>query len=344
MNKRITIQDIANSLGLSRNTVSKALNGTGILSETTKKQVLLKAAELGYKQYAPLSEIFETNDTQIKELALFTQNMPTSSHFASIMLDSFQEKISSKHYKLSIFLIRNNEINSCSLPNGFDAKNYHGIICVELFDLNYTKMLSDLNIPLLFVDSASRIDFSEFNADFILMENRFSVYKLTKSLINNNCKELAFAGYIDNCQSFYERYLGFNDAMKENNLSPTTRLFETKSAFSNTDSLVTCINSLNKIPDVFVCANDFVAIDMIKALRKCSFKIPCDILISGFDDSSESKIIEPHLTTISIPSYDIGIIAADMLLSRIKNPDLSYRTIYVNTSIKYRESTQINYG
>lgn len=341
MGKRITIQDIADSLGVSRNTVSKALNNTGVLAESTKRKILSKAAELGYKQFIYDPQLSNPNNTKIRELALFTQNMPGTSHFASMMLNSFQEKISLNHYKLSIFLLRDQEILSCRLPNGFDPQKCEGIICVELFNLPYTEMLSNLNIPLLFVDSAAKIDFSQYRADFLLMENHSSVYNLTNTFIKNGYKKLAFAGYINNCQSFYERYLGFSNALKANQLIPLTDVFENKDVFSNLQTTISQIYSLPKLPDAFICANDFVAIDLLKALRKCNFEVPRDVLITGFDNATEAKIIEPHLTTIHIPSSEMGIIAADLLLSRIQNPELPYRTTYVRTSIKYRQSTNI---
>lgn len=94
-----------------------------------------------------------------------------------------------------------------------------------------------------------------------------------------------------------------------------------------------------QLPDAFICANDFVAIDLIRTLRKQGFKVPDDILVTGFDNSDESRIIEPHLTTVEIPSSKMGYIAADMLLSRISEPDTPYRIMHVQTALKYRAST-----
>ena len=94
-----------------------------------------------------------------------------------------------------------------------------------------------------------------------------------------------------------------------------------------------------QLPDVFVCANDFVAIDLIHALKKRGIRIPEDVLVTGFDNSTESRIIDPHLTTVDIPSSKMGYIAADMLLSRIKEPDTPYRIMHVRTTLKFREST-----
>ena len=338
MGKRVTIQDIADSLGISRNTVSKALNNTGVLADSTRIKILEKAKEMGYKQFLYTSAQEVPSEAPIREIALFTQNMPNSSHFASQMLNTFQEKISKEHFKLSIFLIREQEIADLRLPLGFDAEKCAAVICIELFDPTYGRLLNDLNIPVLYIDAAAGIDFSQYRADFLLRENSESIYNLTNTFLKGGCKSFAFAGDIYNCQSFYERYCGFCKALQDADLSPATTLFQTKRAFLNSQSLCDIITSLDKLPEVFICANDFIAIDLMRALKKCSYRIPDDVLVCGFDDSKESKIVDPPLTTVRIPSAEMGIIAADLLLSRINMPTLPYRTTYVRTDIKYRVS------
>ena len=89
-----------------------------------------------------------------------------------------------------------------------------------------------------------------------------------------------------------------------------------------------------KLPEVFICANDFIAIDLICALRRQGVRVPEDIFITGFDNSAESRIIEPHLTTIDIPSSKMGYIAADLLLSRIREPETPYRIMYQISRIR----------
>lgn len=341
MGKRVTIQNIADSLGVSRNTVSKALNNTGVLAESTRIRILERAKEMGYKQFLFAPSQDESSDTPIREIALFTQNMPSSSHFASQLLNTFQEKISKERFKLSIFLLRDQEITELRLPLGFDAEKCEAIVCIELFNCTYSKMLCDLDLPVLFIDAAAGIDFSQYRADFLLMENTSSIYNLTNTFIKDGCRSFAFAGDIYNCQSFYERYCGFSKALRDADLSAATTLFQTKSAFLNLDNLCGLISALRQLPEVFICANDFVAIDLVRALKKCSYQIPKDVRICGFDDSKESKIVDPPLTTVRIPSSEMGIIAADLLLSRIHMNTLPYRTTYVKTDILYRTSSSL---
>ena len=129
--------------------------------------------------------------------------------------------------------------------------------------------------------------------------------------------------------------------MTENGLTPCTTQFTDTNVFAEAALLDETLKRTLKLPEVFICANDFIAIDLIRALRRQGVRVPEDIFITGFDNSAESRIIEPHLTTIDIPSSKMGYIAADLLLSRIREPETPYRIMYVRTNAKYRESAMI---
>ena len=118
MEKKVTIQDIADSLGLSRNTVSKALNNTGILAEETRQKILIRAAEMGYRRFIYLQQDQPEYNTAPGELALISQNMPYGSHFGTYALNTFQEKISQNNYRLTMFPVREEEIATLQLPLG----------------------------------------------------------------------------------------------------------------------------------------------------------------------------------------------------------------------------------
>ena len=337
----MTIQDIADNLGLSRNTVSKALNNTGVLADETRRRILEKAAEMGYSRFIYVQQDSPAQRGEVKELALITQNMPYGSHFGTYALNTFQEKISQNSFRLSMFPARTEEIRALQLPLGLDKDNIEGIVCMELFDPDYIEMLGSLGLPLLFIDTAYDTDFSQIDADFLLMENHASVFGLTDTLIQNGLQRLAFAGDYRHCRSFFERYQGFLDALQTNGLAPVNTQFSDKVTFSDHKLLEEAVKRLLVLPDVFVCANDFVAIDLIRALKKQGIRIPEDVRIAGFDNAAESRIIEPHVTTIDIPSSKMGYIAADLLLSRIADPEIPYRITHVRTTVKYRESTGV---
>ena len=94
------------------------------------------------------------------------------------------------------------------------------------------------------------------------------------------------------------------------------------------------------LPDVFICSKYFFAIEAIAALKNIGKSVPEDVLICGFDDSPESRTMVPPLTTIHIHTQIMGYSAAYLLSSRIKNPGMDFRTIYTETDLIYRKSTE----
>ena len=107
MKKKVTIQDIADALGISRNTVSKAINNSEGLADATREKILQKAVEMGYKQFSYFSTFAAVSDAGVGgglsisgyqgEIALLTSAFLTQSHFASTMLDKFQGELYDEH-------------------------------------------------------------------------------------------------------------------------------------------------------------------------------------------------------------------------------------------------------
>ena len=95
-----------------------------------------------------------------------------------------------------------------------------------------------------------------------------------------------------------------------------------------------------RIPDAFVCANDYLAIHLMAALKKKGLSIPRDIMVTGFDGTVQSSLSEPPLSTVQIPSVEIGRLAADILLSRIRSPELPFSWTHVRTTPVWRGSTR----
>lgn len=346
MKKRITIQNIADELGISRNTVSKAINGTGSISDETRDKVLLKATEIGYSQFSTPSQVQDniTSTTVYnKEIALFTHSLIGNSHFCSSLLNTFEKKISKQGYRLSIYTIGDFEIDSLTFPANFNYDNTDGIICIELFSPVYSEFLCTQCIPTLFVDTAANISDLNLASDILYTENHGSVYIMLKELIEKGYRNISFVGDRFNCNSFYERWKGYCDVLNDYNITvtPSNCILDNDSyPYTDSEWLSKRIASLPKLPEVFFCANDFLAISTLKALKKLNYSVPKDILLCGFDNSIESQIIEPSLSTVNIPSFSMGYIAADLILSRIEFPDMSYKTTYVKTNVLLRESTK----
>ncbi|APO47232.1 LacI family transcriptional regulator [Paenibacillus xylanexedens] len=339
--EKVTIQDIADALGISRNTASKALNDSGNIPDETRNRVIKKAIELKYKQFAYMDNEHVLSKAP-GNIALLTENLPNTSHFGSLLISGLEKRISAEGYNLSIHIVREDDQDTLTLPNNFDIAKVDGIICIELFDLEYTQLITDLGIPTIFIDCASNICYPEFQADLLLMENEHSIYQLTTKLIENGYTSIGFVGDYNHCKSFNERWVGYHRAMLEAGLQVDLShciLDNDRLCFSKPGWLNQRVAELASLPSAYVCANDFIAVDLIRALKDRNVAVPQDIAICGFDNAPQSRIIEPALTTVHIYSNEMGIKTAEMLLSRINNPTQPYQVSHIVTKPIIREST-----
>ena len=107
---------------------------------------------------------------------------------------------------------------------------------------------------------------------------------------------------------------------------------------NHAEEIIPFLQELKELPDLFICANDFVAADVMFSLRKLGKNVPDDVMIVGFDDSAESILIQPSLTTVHIHTQIMAYSAMHLLISRIENPSLDFRTAYTETYLIWRES------
>lgn len=354
--KRITMQDIADACGLSRNTVSKVFNGRGTIPEITKQIVLKKAEELGYFQIPGTNNnpLNKRNDTKItqnvtneiigdqKTIVLLTKNIPNDYHFGAIFLPAFTERLSRSGYTLTMYNVSEKELSENTLPEQLILSRTAGIITIELFDKSYLEMLSTLNLPFVSVDAFAGADTAFLDFDFVSMENTSSVIALTSQIIKNGAKNLGFVGDINHCNSFHERFLAFSRTLNQANLSLEKNmciLDEDSSLYGDVEWLKQKLTAMPLLPDAFVCANDFLAIGVMSALKQMNISVPEKVKIAGFDGIPQSKFVIPSLSTVQIPSKEIGTMTAELLLSRIANPNQSFKKMYIKTIPIISDST-----
>lgn len=338
--KRVTMQDIANACGLSRNTVSKIFNGRGSVPEITRQQVLAKARELGYY---PMPQDGEIRTSPSGNIALLTQHKLLSHNFGAYFITSFTDQISRAGYTIQIYEISAAEISVRRLPPNFDPDKTVGILGIELFDQEYYRMVCSLGIPTVFVDGYAHAYENSIRCDVISMENITSEMTLVGHMIAGGARRIGFVGDIEHCNSFYERWLGFAKALHRAGL-PVDRelciLEKDSESYGDPDWFLEQLQALPAIPDAFACANDYIAIHLMTALKRKGLSIPGDVMIAGFDGSPESVIVDPALTTARIPSTDIGRLAAILLERRIQLPEFPLQWTYVKTTPIFGGSTR----
>ena len=344
MKKKVTIQDIADALGISRNTVSKAINNSDGLAEATREKILQKAVEMGYKQFSYVRAFSAVSGEKTLpapgfqgEIALLTTAFLTQSHFASTLLDNFQREISLLGYTMNTHRVSEENLRDMTLPLTFLKNRVSAIICIEMFNFAYDEMLCELGLPILFVDGPAKRGGESLPADQLYMDNTTEITRFVNEALHLGKRKIGFIGNYNHCQSFYERYCAFRTAM----LMAGETVDERFCFFENRidGDAVERLAGLEELPDVFICANDFVACDALRALFSIGKNVPEDVEVLGFDDAPESRISHPALTTVHIHTQVMAFSAVQLLISRIKEPSLDCRIVHTQTDLVRRDST-----
>ena len=162
-------------------------------------------------------------------------------------------------------------------------------------------------------------------------------------MIEAGAKDIGFIGDINHCTSFGDRWNGYRAALSDANLHldrDVCILANDSEPYGKLDWMLEKLNAMPRLPEGFVCANDFIAIRVMQALQKKALSVPNDVMVTGFDGSPEAEVVYPPLTTAQIPSADIGRLSAYMLLKRIASPESPYQCAFVMTTPVWRDSVR----
>ena len=191
--KRISVQDIATELGMSRNTVSKALQGSELVAYNTCQKVVRKALEMGYDKIAPeVIKAFEKEGLENKSFIVIAKK--ESSEFWNRIIFGIGDALSKTEYSFTLHFVTEEEEATLILPKDIVLGKVSGIISLSVFSTEYNKKLFSTNLPMVCYDMPCTLD--SFEADVILVEGTTSVYKIINELVRQigraSCRERVY--------------------------------------------------------------------------------------------------------------------------------------------------------
>ena len=338
MKKPVSIQDIVDTLGMSRNTVSKALNGKHVPVKT-RNAVISAAIEMGYKGYK-LAATSEGAIGHKRYVILSTRLLMNITFFISV-LKGIEESLMDYDIDLVQFSITNSASFAKFKRYLTDAK-VDGIICMEFFEPDYITQLLEQSIPLVFFDFPLLESAPRGSYDIILPESEMAVKYYCMQLIREaSCKTFGFVGDYRHCRSFYERFTGMREALFLSGLSVDLRysILEDDASGYTTERLSEMLDQLPNLPDCFVTANDSIAINLIAALKSKKIHIPKDVKVVGFDNNPKAKNLTPQLTSFNVDKVALGKKITALLQERVSNPTQANQVIHIASKVIVRAST-----
>lgn len=341
MKKAVTIQSIAEALHLSRNTVSKALNGQYV-PEKTRELVLRKAQEMNYKSLSTLN--LDSSGKKYRILLVSAKPLNNISFYISL-ISSIETYCFERNYELFQYIFNNRKNSFARLSAYIKELHVDGIVAFECFDRDFITKLLKLELPVCFHDFAHTTQTFGQNHDIICTNDEQAISGYVKRLHKMyQVSRFSFVGDNRHCHSFRKRYtgmlLGLRNAKIYHNPIEDINLSEEQFDYGNTEALLNEIKKLKKLPEVFICCNDFVARNVCMALKTMNIEIPDQALVVGFDNAAESYSLSPTLTTFSLNKQFLGAEILRTLISRIEDKSIPSRLITISTDLIIRESTK----
>ncbi|MBB3109979.1 LacI family transcriptional regulator [Paenibacillus phyllosphaerae] len=344
--KKVTMQQIADQVGVSKFAVSQALSGKPGVSDETRERIVQTAAMLGYysqrharlKQGTGVSQERETSGTVNKMTVIVlipnVRFQNRDSLYWGRIIDGVT--IALEEQGLGVMMVT--EYNTDYFLNVINPNAVLGMIGIGLIANRVLLDVRNAGIPFVLIDHEEAL----VPCDTIFMNNYDCMRRVTTHLIGLGHRNIRFVGSPFYSRSFYDRYMGYRAVLEEYKI-PLPREIEAMQAIELESDIEVGIRSLmehQQLPTAFVCANDSHAIQVIAVLSSLGVNVPGEISVTGFDNTEESAQCEPAVSTVNVPKEELGRRAVETLLRRLSNPDVPIEKVLLYGDLIVRESVQ----
>ena len=331
--RHISLKDLANELGVSVSTVSRALNDSYEISPEMRERVKALAEQWNYRPN-PFALSLLKNTPRI--IGIIVPDLVT--HFYSSIISGINDVARQNGY--SVIITSSYEQYEQELHCVEDLVNMRveGILaCLsqETIDYSHFLSLSDMDIPLVFFDRVCMPN----TIPSVVADNRESALVATKHLLQTGSKRVAFLGGSDHLEIVRQRKAGYLAALAELGIPVEEELIICeKMTYSEGREGCSRLLSLPAPPDAILAMNDTLAFAAMKEIKKLGLRIPSDISLIGYTDELHSNYVEPALTAVTHQTYKMGEECCSLLLKQIKKREKP-RQIVVPTHLSVRESS-----
>lgn len=323
--KKVTIQDIAKEMGLSRNTVAKALSN-GAVAPETKNAVIEKAWQMGY---AKLSyDIQQDMDNRHKKeqsgtiLVLFNRS---ESVFWNRTMVGISDAVTEEGFRMQLHIVDENDLDGDGVLAQL-AEDVKGIIFLCVFPIRFVRGVSRAGLPMTFFNTP--VNAQEYIAlgDVYNLEGFYSMNRLTSHCIEEKgCRSFAFIGFAEGSRVVQARYLGFLGACNQHNIKLDENILFTRPSngiYFSYSMVEEAIQQMEDIPDAIVCENDDIAKCAAMALLHRDAELVKRTIITGFDNMIEDDFFKNDIITVEVRIEELGRRLVKSVVDRVRDPRL----------------------
>ncbi|OWR28528.1 LacI family transcriptional regulator [Saccharibacillus sp. O23] len=336
---KVTMQDIADQLGISKNSVSQALAGKDGVSEETRRTIVRTAAEMGYAYSENRGRRREEPPQESGSIALIASDFAFSQKgfFGEIYL-TIEDEAAKRGKTLLIQSVSRQAADSLTLPSFIENGSVEGVLILSHITTDYIRKVLDTGIPAVLIDHHHPF----IQADCILTNNRFSAYEAVHHLARLGHKRLGFIGNTALSPSYDERLDGFRLAQRELGLPESHEAWIVRDAEEDSEfvgRLVQRLAAAENMPTAWFCVNDGFGYYLNTALQQAGLRVPQDVSVVSFDNGYLSRLAVPPITTLDVDLALYGRRAVARLIERIEQPDEPFTELLLPTKLLVRGSS-----
>ena len=333
----MNLKELAKELNLSISSVSRALRDSKEISIATKKIVLAKAKELNYH-----ANPFASNLRRQKSKTIAVVIPEIANNFFSLAINGAESYAQKKGYHVLIYQTHDDVQQEISIAKHLQNGRVDGVLISlssQTEDTAHLQDLKDKAVPIVFFDRvAENIDVPK-----ITTNDYESGYNAAEHLMENGCKKIAFLSISNKLSIANNRMQGYLDATKKHGIKKDKNLIiNCGTDIEKNKLLIKKLLQQDEKPDaVFACVEE-LAVATYVVCEELKINIPRDLKIISFSNLQTAAILNPALTTITQPAYEIGREAAVVLFKLLENKEavLPAKNIVLNSTLIVRKSTK----
>lgn len=328
-----TIIDVAKKCGYSKTTVSRAYAEPDSVSEKAKLKIYAAAKSLNYTPNAIARAMVRQQTENIAFIINEKQSPAVLNPFYSPILEAVMRESARRNY--SVFVVTNQDV---LLPNGevYIKKQMDGVIFVGEAGETIIGRLREQNIPVVLLNNV--LDMEDLLC--ITTSHYEGAMSAVDHLYEQKHRKIGLLAGRFSPQVNEARYKGYVDALVRRGLEINPQyILEIDPTLEAGEQAMAHLLQLENRPTAVFCTNDTVAAGAMKAVIRAGLRIPEDVAIVGFDDSSVSRIVEPELTTVRIDMDRMGQLAAEKLFDLIEGKPSGETRIVIPTELIVRSSS-----
>lgn len=337
----ITLRDISKALNVSVSTVSKALNDSYEISHETKKRIVDYAKAHNYHPNRLAKSLRQGRSQSIGVIVCSIDNAVVAE-----MLDGITTTCNLNGYHVIIMQSKESHEQENICIQFLKTHSVDGLLISPASrngNLTHFKALQKSGLPIVLFDRLStNIELNNVSAD-----NFDGGYKATSHLIKNGYDKIAHIAFHSEFNITIERLKGYKQALIDNHIAckeEYIKLCQYKTAEEMDQKISQALIDLMHLPDppnaIFTAA-DRISTRSIDLIKKLGYSIPDDLALVGFTNTELADILNPALTTIHQPAFEIGQKAAHLLLSLVEKEliDAEIKTVTLPVSLQVRRSS-----